>query len=263
MNRRALGAVLLMLATGPARAQPTDEAARTRAAALQAEGHRLLNGGDAQGALDRFESAYQLVPSPKILFNMGRAYEKVGDAINTYECFDRFLAEARDVPPESRAVAERSRAAARARVALVELVAPAGAELMVDGRAMGRTPLVRPLALAPGTRVFRLERDDKLLSEKAVPVAAGAITRFVIDAPVISPLPPGLAPATSPAVATPPARPGVAAPAPAREGEPPLPIYRRWWFWAAVVAGAAVTGVVATGALSRRDAACPREWQCP
>jgi len=262
---RLAAAVAVLMALGrpaPAADDEEEAAVRARAASLQAEGHRLLTAGDADGALERFLAAYRLVPSPKVLFNMGSAYEKVGDAASAYECFDRFLAEARDVPPDSRATAERSRAAMRARVALVELVAPTGADLVVDGRAMGRTPLSRPLVLAPGTRVFRLERDGRPLSEKAVPVPAGVVTRFVIDvAAGAASLPPTLRagdPASAPRAA-------LVARALATPADPPRPaIYRRWWFWTGIaVAAAAVGAVVAAGALAPRDARCPSHWQCP
>jgi hypothetical protein len=254
--RAALGAALVLALTGAARAD--DAGDRARAAALQAEGHRLLNAGDAAGALDRFQAAFHLVASPKILFNMGRAHEKLGDDIAAYEAFDRFLAEAGDVPPESRAAAERSRAAARARIALVELVTPAGANLLVDGKPAGRTPLARPLALAPGTRVFRLERDGKLLSEKAVPVLAGAVTRFVIDVTQAAPL--AWRPVDSPAPA--PARLFVEEPG---RGPAPAPSYSHWWLWAGVgvLAASAVAVAYSAGAFKSRDAGCPRAWQCP
>jgi hypothetical protein len=257
---RVAALALVVLASRAAVAQPSAEA-RARASALQAEGHRLLMQNENGAALERFEAAYALVASPKVLFNMGRAHERLGHHPEAFDCFDRFLTDARDVPPESRAQAERSRAELRARVALVEIMAPAGAQLWVDGRTVGHTPLPRTLPLLPGVRVFRLERDGSVLTEKAVPVAAGAVTRFVLDiaaaAPVVQPLPPRLLPTQTPAPApTVVTRPAV---------EEPRPVYTRWWFWTTlgVVVAAAVTTAAATGAFRRKDAGCPMEWQCP
>ncbi len=44
------------------------------AQALQVEGVRLLQKGDNGGALAKFNEAFALVQSPKIMFNMGKAY---------------------------------------------------------------------------------------------------------------------------------------------------------------------------------------------
>ena len=268
--RTATSLAFVAVLAGAGRAGAADEPAevRARAAALQSEGHKLLLEHDDAGALEKFQAAYQLVPSPKVLFNMGRAHERLGQDTEAFECFDRFLADARDVPPQSRAEAERSRSELRARIAVVEIVAPADAELTVDGRKVGRTPLSRPLALVAGTRRFRLERDGSVLSEKAVPVVAGAVTRFVIEiappAPpptverrAVAPLPPTLAqpPAPGPDLSIHRPPPEVASP----------PVYTRWWFWTVlgVAAAAAVAGAAAGGAFRRKDAGCPMEWQCP
>jgi hypothetical protein len=91
----ALAAIVLAAASGAARADtPTDPAtspddpAKKEAQALVTDGVTLLNAKQYDKALDKFLTAYDRFPSPKILLNIGstlRDMGKLADAANTYE----------------------------------------------------------------------------------------------------------------------------------------------------------------------------------
>lgn len=237
---------------------------RDQAKALQVDGFKLLDQGDAAQALEKFTAAYALVPSPRVLFNMGRAHFELGHAAEAYDCFDRFLAEAEDVPPESRADAELFRSQLRTSVALLQVSGPAGAEVIVDGNNRGRLPLERPLAVPPGTRTVKVQNDGKVVSEKQLHLVEATTTRLVVE---LAPAPVPSLPPVAPMTAAAPGPPG-----PALVSTPPAPagpagqrsIFRRWWFWAAAtgVVAAGVVGIAAaTGRLGTEDG-CPSGRIC-
>ena len=92
-KRTAAGAMvviagLLMLA-GHAAAET--EAERAEAKSLLNQGLKLLEKNDFAGARERFERAYKLVPSPKILFNLGEANLGLGRNAEAVRSFEGFL----------------------------------------------------------------------------------------------------------------------------------------------------------------------------
>jgi hypothetical protein len=148
--------VLLVLAGGrPAVAAP--DAARDTAATKAAAEAKLIEGverlkvHDDRGALERFQEAYALVPSPLIFYDFGLAQLGLGDEPRALESFERFLAEAPDAPPDKRRKAELHRDELSARVSVVTLAANVDvADLTVDGLGLGRVSFPRRLYLGPG-----------------------------------------------------------------------------------------------------------------
>ena len=133
------------------------DAAKKRAQALQVEGLGLLQKGDSRAALEKFDEAFRLVQSPKILFNRGKAHRALGEDVAALADFERFLDEAPYAPKESRVEAERAVQALRPRLAYVELqVEDVGSTISVDGREVGEAPLPRPVVVAPGTHEMRV-----------------------------------------------------------------------------------------------------------
>ncbi len=211
---------------GSAAAEP--EAHRPQAEAKLAQAHQLYEAGDYQGSLERLNEAYALVPSPKILFNFGLAYQALGRDVEALDAFERFLAEISERDQEL--AAERKEAMEqverlKSRVATVEIVADlAGAEVVIDGRSRGHTPLLRPLRVAPGPHQVVIQKPG---------LASPYIDRIEVVPGQLLLLRPRLmllAPSTAPEGARP------AAP----------PLYRRWWLWGAAgaVIAAGVTGIV-------------------
>jgi len=74
---RAHLALSLMMAS-PAIAAPAEPSPEERAQAIYAQGVAAFKASDYQTALDRFEEAHALDPSPVLLYNMARANEELG-----------------------------------------------------------------------------------------------------------------------------------------------------------------------------------------
>lgn len=103
-------------------------------------------------ALALFQKAYDLSPSYVILFNIGKMAALTGNparAIRAYEC--HVVEGGADVTPERRAevAAEVARLLLEVGQVRVEVDEP-GAEIQIDGAAVGKSPLDLPVALNPG-----------------------------------------------------------------------------------------------------------------
>jgi hypothetical protein len=264
--RRAALSIAVWLLGDAAVAVAQAPTERDTAKALQVEGLKLLDQGDAVNALEKFTAAYSLVPSPRVLFNMGRAHFELGHGAEAYDCFDRFLAEAENVPPKSRADAELIRSQLRTTVALIQVAGPTGAVVNIDGRNRGRLPLDRPLAVMPGTRTITVEKDDKTVSEKRLYLAEATTTRLVVEvAPSLaSPVVPVAAMASGASSSPAPVvdlSAGAATEVTRRIDKPS--ILGKWWFWTAataVVAGGVIGVAAGAGWLS--PDACPSGRRC-
>jgi tetratricopeptide (TPR) repeat protein len=77
----------------PAAATPADEA---RARFLK--GKELYSKGDFDGAVREWEAAYNLVPTPELHFNIGRAFEQGGHVEAAVARYQRYLQDTKDPP---------------------------------------------------------------------------------------------------------------------------------------------------------------------
>jgi hypothetical protein len=129
----------------------TTEAARETARARLVEGVELLRQKQFAQALTKFDEAYALVPSANIFYDRGLAYQGLGRDADALEAFDAFLASADHAPPGTRDKATHEREALRERVATLAVTSdPPGAEISVDGRRRGVTPLSGALYIDAG-----------------------------------------------------------------------------------------------------------------
>jgi len=240
-------AALLALLTAASRASGQTDTDKKQAQALQVAGVRLMEHGDNRGALDKFEAAFRLFPSPKILFNMGRARNELGQAAEAVNDFERFLDEAPYAQKESRDEAERMIKELRPQLSYLDLTTDdVGSRIAVDGREVGTAPLARPLAVTPGPHEVNFDKAGMIAETRSVTPVAGQKLRVYVK---LTPVPSATtAPAPEPARATaapppsaPPASPSVATvqePA----GASVATAHRPWQLDAAWIAGGA--GVV-------------------
>ena len=147
----AVSALVCVTAVGsPALADP-GRSDREKATAILAEGAELYRNGQLRRALGNFQAALVLFPSPKIHYNVGLAYQGLGRNAEALKAYERFLSEAQDAPPETLADARARAAALEPKVARLVLACDAeGAEVLLDGATVGRTPLPGPLPVDPG-----------------------------------------------------------------------------------------------------------------
>jgi hypothetical protein len=242
--------VVLVLAGAPARAQ--SESAKKKASALQAEGLKLMQKGDNWGALDKFNEAFRLVPSPKILFNRGKAHHALGEEVEALSDFERFLDEAPYAPKESRDEASRTVETLRPKLAYIEIQSDEpGSDVTLDGKSIGSTPLARPVVVAPGSHEVKMTKSGmKDETRRVSPIAGQKVRvsiRMVSNEPPPPPITPPIAPpptenpATNPPITVLPPKDGTTPPPPPPPPPPRQPAGTPWQIPAAVVtAGAGV-----------------------
>lgn len=234
-------------------ADPRDEArAKLRA------GVGLMERGDYAGALAAFESAYALVPNPKIQFNIATAYDALARHAAAYDAFALFLADPKDAPAETVAKARASVAALEKKVGRIVVTSDqADDQVFVDGRPRGATPLAKPIVVDAGAHAVTVRRGAAQFAEN-VSLAEGE------ERPVAARFAPPIAAAPEPALVAPSPMVAKATPDPiaplaiSREPappEPPAPFYRRAWFWTVVAGG--LTAVAVTGVLVFRPTDYP------
>jgi hypothetical protein len=224
-------------AAGPGATAADAEAAKASAKAKMAEGARLLEAGDHARALAELEAAYVLVPSSKILFNIGLAYMGLGRHADAIRAFEQFMSDAKNVPPTAIADAQKLIDGLRPKVGAVEIAADQpGVDITIDGRALGKTPLAPPVYhVDPGEHRLTAQGD------RAVPAVSQVFKIVAGERQVLKVVVPVLAAAPAP---VPPEATLVAAPPPAGVSDTERPLYRKPWFWG--VAGAGVAAVVLT-----------------
>jgi hypothetical protein len=222
-------AVQGVLGAGMAAAEdPTDVLLRQGAELRKQERH--------EEALDLFRKAHALSPSGRTFAQMGLAEF----SLKTYVDAEAHLAAAlaSDSPwvAKNRAVLEQALADVRKHVAIVTVVGPAGADVAVNGRPVGRLPLSAPLHVAEGQVRIEGTAPDHQPATLDVTLSGGKEFRATLD----------LAPASAPV----PALPATAGPSTQLlGGGSTADASRRWQPWVgggllALSAAALTTGIV-------------------
>lgn len=204
---------------------PVSAKDKATARALLREGTRLFNKGKHQDALDRFNRAYALFPSPKLLYNIAQAHQELGHPVEALTAFEGFLAQVQRPPARLAADVRRSVAGLQAQLAELQIqVDVAGAELSLDGRPLGVAPLPDSVWVTPGAHEIAARKHGFLPAKKAIDARAGGAQQVAITLPPLVKLT-NVSSEPIPTRAVP-------------------PIYKRTWFWVAVGA-AVVAGTVA------------------
>jgi hypothetical protein len=220
---------------------PVDPQAKAKAQALLKDGTSLYEHGDLVGALDKFEAAFAVFPSPKLQFNIGQANRDLGRPVEALEAFERFLASAKEAAPELVAEARQSAADLAGHLGRVKVECPtAGADAALDGKPLGTTPISRVVWVVPGRHQVTLRRKAAIPVIADVNVAQGEtqlVQRTLLGVDTIA------AQASTP----PPPPAAVATQAPGAERSDGSHVWsrQRWYFWTA----AAGTVVFATTAI--------------
>jgi len=256
-NLAAASAVLMAL-LGPAlplaapKAAPADDARTADAKTHFRLGAQYYKEARYREAITEFETAYRIKPSGVLHYNIGQAYEKLGDvpsALGSYSAYLREEPQAANAATVQRAVANLEfRLGATGVQMLYVLTDPPDAEVWVDGRMRGRSPFYAALAQGPhavsvAKAGYRNVTRDLVLSQEHSTELALSLQ------PGLSPSEPSpAAAALSASAATAPAAAQSASAAPAaatRPGEAPAKVERTSWL-GPILAGS--LAVVAAGA---------------
>jgi hypothetical protein len=130
-------------------AQPNNPNVREAAKHFQ-RGVTLYSEADYRGALVEFQRAYGLAPNAAVLYNVGQTEFQLRDYAAALATFERFLAGTGPTDGH-RAEVEANVRELRSRVGELTIASiPPGAEISVDDRVVGRTPLEKPVIVGVG-----------------------------------------------------------------------------------------------------------------
>jgi len=154
-------AVLTLLVASEGRA---DESVALRdSTRLMREGKQLFARGEFEGARQRFARACELTPTSTCLCGLAMTELRAGRPLDAYRHFQdvrRDPAAAQAVPKATWEAMGPMEAEAFAQLGHIEVDAPAGTSVELDGRPAGLTPLVAPLDVAPGEHTIDVERES-------------------------------------------------------------------------------------------------------
>jgi len=257
-------------------------------------GIRMYGSGQYKVAADSFREAYKIRPSWKILFNIGQAEAAGGRYGLALEAFQQYLVQGRDeVAGDRKDYVINELRRLRELVGDVEIEAPKGSVVYMDGVERGTLPLLGPILVEAGmeheaivvasdgkwSRKFmvwggksvKLSFADK--DKQALAVAKPAAPAAVKPEPVPrseSPIPGPSEVAEKPPIPRPSQRFGGGGPGPSpREGEGGEGMSAlATWGWVgvgvggAVLIGGAITGGMAMSANGDINDHCP-DGKCP
>jgi hypothetical protein len=180
------------------------------------QGVALRKAGDDRLALAAFARAYALEPSVEALAQLGLAEQALGSWLDAREHLESALDHGDDSwIMKHRATLEAASKEIEGRLGMLEVSCNvAGAELRLDGRVLGRTPLERPIRLVAGQSVLQIAALGYFEVTRLVQVDAGSLSRLDVvlisrpssaDATPLTALPGAGAGAASLHAATPPA----------------------------------------------------------
>lgn len=275
--------------TSPSAAQskaPASEAAQKAEAERSAkEGERLLGQHDTQGAIAELGKAYSLTKNPKYLLPLGLAYAEAERPLDALEAIGGYLKDAGAVADADRKKIGGKFAVMMDQVGgLVTLEATRNsAQVKVDGRVVGVTPLAMPLRLAPGRHEIvmvpaptdpssgaKVLLDVKPGEHKTIKLEPGARSRFLEpqsqneagqDDPGrragLTPTQASNEPRTPTGTST---TAGTSAGATGGGESAFRDIHKKWWFWTGVGGAVAVLGVGLGVGLGRRNTGATEEF---
>ena len=207
MSRRGFLVVIVVLIASASSVAPAW--ARDSADQLIKKGLELRKRGDDLGALPLFDEAYRMSPTPRAAAQ--RAF--CAQALGRWTQVEADLNEALKSPDDAwvkknRAAIDESLRVTKTKVAVIEVVGdPAGSEVLVNGKPVGRLPLASPVRIEAGEIDVELRADGHRPATKTLRVDGGQYQRVVVraeaDVPPTppAPTPPSATPAPAPNVA--------------------------------------------------------------
>jgi len=240
-------------AQGPAaKASAAEADALTdKARQLYEEGLKALSASRWAEAHASFLAAWRIKPHYQIASNLGVAELKLGKHRDAAEHLTWYLREAPATKVEERRRAEALLKEARAKVTAVTVQAtPEGAEVTVDGAAVGVAPLGQPVFVEPGEHAFAGRMEGYQTARSAVEGVAGGEQSVELRLEKVVMAVPAPSESGSGTAAAKPTVPSV----PAKEGGPNMTLVTAGAVTAGVAAAAGVVfAVMATGSAGDAD----------
>jgi hypothetical protein len=217
---------------------------KAAADALISKGLELRREGRALDAIDLFQKAAAMAPTPRSLGQLGLAESAVEHWSDAEDHLNSALASPQDPwVKRNHSALDQALTLVRSHIGQISLSGPAGAAITVSGRSVGTLPLTKPIRANAGPAIITATATGFRPFETTLPVEVGKETQFKI---ILEPT--EATPAA--AVTTPPARSAQLAPAapllPPQQGTEPESSWKTWTGISLIGAGAglAAWGIV-------------------
>ena len=167
------------------------EAATDRARALHIEGARLFEAGKYDQAYVAFVAAWALKKHPQIAANLADCEMKLGKYRDAAEHFAFVVRDpSNEAKPDLKRTAQQRLTEAQAKVGTLTLSgSPTGAEVLLDGKAVGTAPLDGPIFVEPGHHTIEALRAGAAGARATVDVGAGEARDVVLAEETAQPPP--------------------------------------------------------------------------
>jgi hypothetical protein len=144
---------------------------------------KSYDDGNFDAALVEFRRAYELAPTFRILYNLGVVSLELRDYASALGYFERYLFDgAASISAEQRAEVERKIRDLSTHVAHVTVVVDLpGAEIAVDDRPVGASPLAAPLRINAGTRKISARASGRVPDVRVIELAGGDSSRIELN----------------------------------------------------------------------------------
>jgi hypothetical protein len=236
-----LALVIATLVAPAVRAQPPSE----QATALVKKGNDMRSAGDDLGALPLFVEAYRISPGPRTAAQLGLAEFNLGRWADA----DMHLAESLKAMGKDPWITrhaktlEQALAQVKRQVGRVELTGdPEGAEVLINGKVVGKLPLPQPVRVSAGSVDLELRAPGYKRGFRTITLTGGQYQVVVMR----------LEPEGTPAAAASSPAPGGGADVTASEAAPRDQRWRPWATWGAL-GGALVGAGVGYYSLEKHD----------
>lgn len=156
-------------------AAAASDSAKQEAARRFEHAIKLYEEGDYTLALAEFERVYQLVPDYRVLYNISQVSIQLGRYARAFRTLKDYLNRgAAELTPERAAAVQADLTQLAGKVARVTVqVEPAGAQVKVDGVAVGRSPLPEPLVVDVGEHQIQVELPGYVAQSQTLTLAGG------------------------------------------------------------------------------------------
>jgi hypothetical protein len=236
-------AVALILVARMAQAGVADDqTSRDDAQKSLEEGNRLFRGGEYGEALRMYREARERFPSPKLLFNLARCEDQLDERASAVGHYARFLKDVPDANDEFRVEADTRMKALMDEIVEISLVSvPLGARVAVDGRVAELSPPGGSIWAEPGEH--QLSVTGPAGESWTVPIEGKAGAKLSVSVPSLLVFG-GSKGARVPSVSGDISVESKHMNSSSLPSASPRPLFRRWWFWAAVGAVLVSAGVI-------------------
>jgi len=156
--------------------------AQQRAKVTFQEGLTHFEAGRYQAAVEKFREAHKISPSWKLHFNIGQCEAVLKNYGRALESFEAYLVEGGDDVPQDRQTEVRTEISRlRDLSGEVQVKAPPGCQVYIDGNERGRTPIIGGILVGAGVREVKVVHEGSILLKQEVRIRGKKTVRVEVS----------------------------------------------------------------------------------